>query len=130
MPVTVDCCTGSRRDLETVLDVQHAPREARGAAVNLAAQALSAALRDKGGLNFYRALCWQLLRRSDATGEAHWHAVYLAAQRASVDAQEGFARKPGAVFTSRLKAAPWFDEVMRGPPVRVDKHPDSRVIRV
>jgi hypothetical protein len=105
--------------LESLLDVQHAPREARGAAVDLAAQALSAALRDRGGLNFYRALCWQLLRRSDAGGGDHWHAVYLAAQRAAVDAQEGFARKPGAVFTSRLKAAPWWSAVWNAPPVRV-----------
>ncbi len=118
-PVTPDCCTGSRRDLETVLDVQHAPREARGAAVNLAAQALAAALRDRGGVGFYRKLLWQLLRRSDATGEAHWYAVYLAAQRAAIDAQEGFARKPGAVFTSRLKAAGWWSAVWDAPPVRV-----------
>jgi hypothetical protein len=118
-PVTVDCRTAPRRDLESLLDVQHAPREARGAAVDLGAQALAAALRDRAGVGFYRRLLWQLLRRSDATGEAHWHAVYLAAQRAAVDAAEGFARRPGALFVSRLKAAAWWDEVMRGPPTRV-----------
>jgi DNA-binding transcriptional ArsR family regulator len=118
-PVTVDCRTAPRRDLEAVLDVQHAPREARGAAVDLAAQALSAALRDRGGVGFYRRLLWQLLRRSDATGEAHWFTVYEQARRAAADSAEGFARRPGALFTARLKRAAWFDEVMRAPPVRV-----------
>lgn len=118
-PVTFDCRIAPRRDLEVVLDVQHAPREARGAAVDLAAQALAAALSDRGGLNWYRRLCWQLLRRSDAGGGDHFYAVYLAAQRAAVDAHEGFARKAGALFVSRLKAAPWWSEVMNAPPVRV-----------
>ncbi len=122
-PVTSDCLTSGRRSLEAVLDVQHAGREARSAAVSLAAEALSAALSDRGGLNFYRALCWQLLRRSDAGAGEHWHAVYLAAQRAAVDSSEGFARKPGALFVSRLKGAPWWSEVMNGPPVRVGVRP-------
>jgi hypothetical protein len=122
-PVTPDCRTAARRDLESLLDVQHAPREARGAAVDLAAQALAQALSDRAGVNFYRRLVWQLLRRSDATGDDHSYSVYLAAQRAAVDASEGFARRPGALFVSRLKAAPWWDEVMRGPPVRVGVRP-------
>ncbi len=119
VPVKVDCRMASRRSLEALLDVRHAPREARGAAVDLAAQALAQALSDRGGVNFYRRLMWQLLRRLDATGEDHSYSVYLAAQRAAVDVQEGFARRPGALFTSRLKRASWFDEVMRGPPTRV-----------
>jgi hypothetical protein len=118
-----DCRTGARRDLESILDAQHAPREARSAAVDLAAQALSAALRDKGGVNFYRRLLWSLLRRSDATGEDYSYSVYLAAQRAAVDAQEGFARRPGALFVSRLKAAGWYGSVMNAPPSRVGVRP-------
>jgi hypothetical protein len=118
-PVTPDCCTAPRRDLEAVLDVQYAPREARGAAVSLAAEALSAALRDRGGAGFYQLLLWQLLRRHDATGGAPWYAVYEQARRARVDAAEGFARKPGALFVSRLKGAPWWAEVWAAPPVRV-----------
>ncbi len=123
-PLRSDCRTTARRSLEAVLDVQHAPRKARGAAVDLGAQALAAALRDRAAVGFYRKLLWQLLRRHDAGGSAPFDAVYLAAQRAAVDAQEGFARKPGAVFTSRLKAAPWFDAVMRGPPTRVGTPPN------
>ncbi len=118
-PVTSDCRTSARRSLESLLDVPHVERSERSAAVDLAAEALAAALRDRGGVNFYRRLVWQLLRRSDATGADHFYAVYLAAQRASVDAAEGFARKPGALFVSRLKAAPWWDEVWDAPPVRV-----------
>ncbi len=126
-PVTYDCCTGSRRDLEAVLDVPYAPHEARGAAVDLAAQALAAALSDRGGLNFYRALCWQLLRASDRQGGDYWHAVYEQARRAAVDAQEGFARKPGALFVSRLKGAPWWGEVWAAPPKRVGTLPENKL---
>jgi hypothetical protein len=122
-PVKLDCRTSARRSLEAVLDVPHAGREARSAAVDLAAQALAAALRDRGGVNFYRALLWNLLRRSDAGRGDHWHAVYLAAQRAAVDSSEGFARKPGALFVSRLARAGWWSEVMNGPPVRVGVRP-------
>ncbi len=124
-PVKSDCRTGARRDLETLLDVPHAGRDARGAAVDLAAHALSQALSDRAGVNFYRRLLWQLLRRSDAGGGDHWHAVYLAAQRAAVDSSEGFARRPGALFVSRLKAAPWWSEVWAAPPVRVGGRPLS-----
>jgi hypothetical protein len=122
-PVTPDRCTGSRRDLEAVLDVQYADHGDRNEAVDGAAEALSAALSDRGGVNFYRALLWQLLRRHDATGAAPWHAVYEQARRARVDAAEGFARRPGALLTSRLKRSPWWSEVMNGPPVRVGVRP-------
>jgi hypothetical protein len=82
--------------------------------VELAAQVLAQALSDQNSVSWYQKLLWQLLRRFDATGDDHSYSVYLAAQRARTDAQEGFARKPGALFVSRLKGAPWWDEVMRG----------------
>jgi hypothetical protein len=122
-PVTSDCRTTARRSLEAVLDVQHVEKPERSAAVSLAAEALAAALRDRGGVMFYRRLLWQLLRRSDAGRGDHFHAVYLAAVRASVDAAEGFARCPGALLVSRLKGAPWWDEVWDAPPVRVGVRP-------
>jgi DNA-binding IclR family transcriptional regulator len=122
-PVTSDCRTAPRRSLESLLDVPHVERSERSAAVSLAAEALAAALRDRGGVNFYRRLLWMLLRRFDATGEDFSYQVYLAAQRASVDAAEGFARRPGALFVSRLKAAPWWSEVMNAPPSRVGVRP-------
>ncbi len=122
-PVTSDCRTAARRSLEAVLDVPHAGREARSAAVSLAAEAMAAALRDRGGVMFYRRLLWQLLRRSDAGRGDHYHAVYLAAARAAVDSSEGFARRPGALFVSRLKGAPWWSEVWDAPPVRVGGRP-------
>jgi DNA-binding transcriptional ArsR family regulator len=122
-PVKVDCRTASRRTLEAVLDVPMVKRGERATAVSLAAEALATALRDRGSTDFYRRLLWALLRRFDATGEDYSYSVYLAAQRAAVDASEGFARRPGALFVSRLKAAPWWDEVMRGPPVRVGVRP-------
>jgi hypothetical protein len=105
------------------LDVRHVEKPERSAAVSLAAEAMAAALRDRGGVMFYRRLLWQLLRRSDAGRGDHYHAVYLAAVRARVDAAEGFARCPGALFVSRLKGAPWWSEVWDAPPVRVGGRP-------
>ncbi len=110
-PIGFDCRTAPRRDLEAVLDAVQVKRPERSAAVDLAAQALAQALSDRGGVMFYRALLWRLLRRFDATGEDFTYQVYLAAVRAAVDSAEGFARRPGALFTARLKRAAWFDEV-------------------
>jgi hypothetical protein len=112
-----------RADLEQVLDVPYADRVDRNTAVDGAARALSVALSDAGGLMFYRWLLWQLLRLSDRHQGDYWHQVYEMARRASVDAQEGFANRPGALFTSRLKGAPWWDEVLRQPPIRVGTSP-------
>lgn len=66
----------------------------------MAAQAMAAALSDRGGVMFYRRLLWQLLRRSDAGGGDYWHVVYEQARRAVVDSQEGFARHAGALCVS------------------------------
>ncbi len=122
-PVTNDCCIGERRDLETVLDVQYADKEDRAEAVDGAARALAAGLSDTGSLMFYRWLLWQLLRLEAAGKAAPWYMVYEQARRASVDASEGFARRPGALFMSRLKQSPWWEEVRRQPAVRVGVAP-------
>jgi len=113
MGLTVRC------DLEVVLDVPYVDKEDRPAAVDGAAQVLSMTLGDRGGLMFYRWLIWQLLRLSDRTGGDYWHMVYEQARRARADAVEGFARRPGALFVARLKAAPWWDELKRCPAHRV-----------
>lgn len=118
-PSLSDCCASSRHDLETVLDVQHASRSERPEMVGAAADSLCAALRDAGGRRFYMLLLWQLLRAQDATGAAPWHMVYEQARRARSDALEGYGRKPGALFVSRLKAAPWWSEIRAAPPARV-----------
>jgi hypothetical protein len=102
-----------RFDLEAVLDVPHVDKVDRGAVVDGAARALAANLGDTGSLMFYRWLLWQLLRLEAAGQAAPWHMVYEQARRARVDAAEGFARKPGALFVSRLKGSPWWDEVAR-----------------
>lgn len=102
-----------RPDLERVLDVPHVARDDRAAAVEAGARALSGTLGDRGGLMFCRWLLWQLLRLQDRTGAAPWYAVYEGARRARADAAEGFARRPGALFVSRLKGAPWWEELRR-----------------
>lgn len=113
------------RVLEAVLDVIPAPKEDRNRMVKLAAEALAGALADSSSTNFYQKLLWQLLRRFDATGEDFSYQVYLAAQRALTDRSEGFARRAGALFHSRLKAADWFAGMMAAPPVRVGTAPSS-----
>jgi hypothetical protein len=108
-----------RADLEQVLDVPFVDKQDRSAAVDSAARALSTSLGDAGGLMFYRWLLWQLLRLSESTGSDYWHQVYEQARRARADAAEGFAHRPGALFVSRLKATPWWDDLVRQPPVRI-----------
>lgn len=124
-PVNPVCFSMARRELESVLDVTRAPREERGAAVDEAAHALALALRDSSSLNWYRKLLWNVLRRYDSSGEDFSYAVYLAAQRARTDNLEGFARRPGALFVSRIKAAPWWSPVWESPPNRVGSPPLS-----
>ncbi len=104
-----------RPDLEAVLDLPYVDKHDRREAVNTAAKALAVSLRDPGGIMFARWLCWQLLRLHDRTGSSCFYAVYLQAQRARADTLEGFARggNGGALFTSRLKSAPFWDELAR-----------------
>jgi hypothetical protein len=123
-PVTSDCCTHRQPSLEALLDVRHAPKEERNSMVRLAAEALSQALSDSGSASYYQKLLWQLLRRYDATGEDYSYQVYLMAQRAKTDVLEGFSRRGGAVFVSRLKQADWYEWVMNAPPVRVGVKPN------
>ena len=108
-----------RCDLEQVLDLPYVGREQRSEAVDAAARTLAAGLGDANGLMFYRWLLWQLLRLSDAQGSDYWHQVYEQARRARSDAAEGFAKKPGALFVSRLKDTLWWDGMVRQPQVRV-----------
>lgn len=114
-----------RCDLEAVLDVPYVDKQERAAAVDGAARALSVGLGDSGGLMFYRWLLWQLLRAAERHQVAPWHQVYEQARRARADAAEGFAHKPGALFVSRLKQTPWWDDIVRQPPVRVGVRPSS-----
>lgn len=124
-PLGSDSCKPRRVDLESVLDVTTAPRDDRNKMVDMAAQALAQALADSGSVDWFRKLLWNVLRRFDATGEDLSYQVYLAAQRAHTDSHEGFARRAGALFHSRLKAADWFGEVIAAPPTRVGTAPKN-----
>jgi hypothetical protein len=120
-PLASDCCKVS---LEAILDVRHAKKEERNQMVELAAVALAQSFNDAKSTGWYQKLLWQLLRRFDATGEDFSYQVYLMAQRARTDSIEGFARKPGALFVSRLKRADFYDWVMNAPPRRVGTQPN------
>jgi hypothetical protein len=92
--------------------------------VELASQALAQALSDQTSVSWYQKLLWQILRRFDATGDDYSYQVYLMAQRAKTDNLENFARKPGALFCSRLKQADFYDWIMGAPPIRVGTKPN------
>ena len=126
VPVTSDSRMSGRRDLERVLDVPFAPRESRAVAVDGAARAVAAALGDSGGLNFYRLILWNALRihdRGPGGADSIWYWIYEQVGRAQTDAAEGFARSPGALFTSRLVSAPWYERLRHTPPYRVGPPP-------
>jgi hypothetical protein len=122
-PLATDCCS-RQVSLETLLDVTAAPKPERNQMVELAALALAQALSDQNSVSWYQKLLWQLLRRFDATGDDYSYQVYLMAQRARTDSLEGFARKPGALFCSRLKQADFYDWIMGAPPIRVGVRPN------
>ncbi len=123
-PLASDSCRGRQAALETLLDLTAAPKPERNHIVSLASQALAQALSDQNSVSWYQKLLWQLLRRFDATGEDYSYQVYLMAQRAKTDNLEGFARKPGALFCSRLKQADFYDWIMGAPPTRVGVRPN------
>jgi hypothetical protein len=121
--LVTDCCKGRQAALETLLDLTAAPKPERNKIASLASQALAQALGDQSSVSWYQKLLWQLLRRFDATGDDYSYQVYLMAQRARTDSLEGFAKRPGALFCSRLKQADFYDWIMGAPPTRVGVRP-------
>ncbi len=117
-PVTMTVAPTQKLDLELLLDVPFLPRTARRQGVDQAARALAQRLSDEGSLNFYRYLVWQLLRLHQQ-GRDYLLMVYQMILRVGTDQLEGFARKPGALFVSRLKACELWSEVREVPLVRV-----------
>ncbi len=123
-PVIVDSRKQQRFDLESIFDVPAVRKQDRAEMVYNAARALSVALRDDGSTRYYCGLLWSLLRLKDRGAGNYFESLYLMAKRASVDNVEGFARCPGALLNSRVKRAPWFDEVVNSPPNRVGVKPN------
>ncbi len=117
-PVTLTVASEERLSLEILLDVPFIPKQGRREAVDKAARALAQHLTDASSLNFYRYLVWQLLRLHQQ-GRDYVLAVYQMVLRARTDLTEGFARRPGALFVSRLKACALWDELREVPPTRI-----------
>ncbi len=105
--------------LEAVLDVSYVAKEQRNEMVNVAAENVCRAFGDMTSINFYRYLMWQLLRLAEYHQKDYFYQVYMMLQRAQVDKQEGFAKSPGALFTSRLKQGYIWDEIRNMPPWRI-----------
>jgi hypothetical protein len=108
---------------EVLLDVPFAGRQEgeRNQMVDLAARSVAHYLGDDS-LNFYRYLVWQLLRLRDQ-GQDHFQVVYSMVRRAGVDKREGFARRAGALFLSRLKTCGLWDALRAAPVCRVGEVP-------
>jgi hypothetical protein len=117
-PVTLTVASEERLSLDILLDVPGLPKRGRREGVDRAARAISQHLTDAGSLNFYRYLVWQLLRLHQQ-GRDHLLDVYQMVLRANADYREGFARKPGALFVSRLKACALWDGLREMPLTRV-----------
>jgi len=113
----------SQGDVYAVRDAKFAPRAKRNEVVDQSARAVAAALGDPS-VAFYRALIWNLLRLYDR-GQDYFTAVLNGLLRAKSDRAEGFARKPGALFVSRLKAVGLYDCIMNAPPWRVGEQPQA-----
>lgn len=118
--VATDSCTP---DLAAILGVTGANKEDRNKLVELAASGMATALGDHSSMSWYQKLLWQILRAADRGQGDFSYQVYLAVTRAAVDRSEGFARRAGALFHSRIKQAPWFQDVMAAPPTRVGTKP-------
>ena len=117
-PVTLTVASGERLSLDILLDVPFIPKQGRREAVDKAARAISQHLTDAGSLNFYRYLVWQLLRLHQQ-GRDYLLSVYQMVQRANADHREGFARRPGALFVSRVKACVLWEELREVPLTRI-----------
>ncbi len=123
-PVISDSRKVQRFDLESIFDVPAVRKQDRAEMVYNAAKALSVALRDDDSTRFYCGLLWGLLKLRDRGAGDYFESLYLMAQRAKTDSLEGFARKPGALFCSRLKQADFYDWIMNSPPTRVGTKPN------
>ena len=105
----------SEGELHEVLDVPTVRHADRKTAVNRAAVGMARALGDMHSLDQYRNLMWQALRLYLYGGIDVFGKLFMEAERAMIDAREGFARRPGALFTDRLKKSELW-ELLRNQP--------------
>jgi len=113
--------------LETILDVPAVDFSDRCKAVELAAGAVAANLADGQSHRFWCDVLWRLLRLHDqGRAEGSFGVVYHVVKRCVIDAQEGFARKPGALAQSRLKSWQGWEELRRVELRRVGPVPGVR----
>jgi hypothetical protein len=120
-PLNLTVANTSPGDLTSVLDVPHAQRDERGAVVDAAARSCACQLGDPN-VDYYRWLFWQLLRLHDH-GQDHFSTLYTMLCRVRADKLEGFARKPGALLTARLKEGGLWDLLRSTPAYRVGPKP-------
>jgi hypothetical protein len=121
IPLNLTVAATAPGDLLSVLDVPHANRSERGTVVDAAARAYASQLGDPN-VDYYRWLFWQLLRLHDR-GQDYFSTLYTMLCRVRADKLEGFARKPGALLTARLKEGGLWDLLRSTPAYRVGPKP-------
>ena len=117
-PLTMTVAQEPSRPLEALVDLFRTRKHERREAVEALATTCAITLGDMGNVSFYQYLLWQLLRLSDQRRD-YSQMVYYMLVRARTDLREGFARRAGALFVSRLKASAIWEEVRGVPPLRV-----------
>jgi len=123
-PLSVTVARPAAVGRTAVWDVKNVPlvsKQERGAVVDRVAHSLADAMQDSS-VNWYRWMLWQLLRLSDA-GHDHWQNFTALLERVQTDIQEGYAQKPGALFTARFKELGFYDLLNNAPPHRVGATP-------
>lgn len=121
LPMTVPT-PREARSTAAILDLRHVGMAHRGRQVDAAARAIARELGDPRSLNWYRHLLWQLLRLLDV-GQDLLDTVHLQVLRARADQTEGFARKAGALFLTRLRRSGLLDIIESAPRNRVAARP-------
>jgi len=116
LPLTV--AQQESQPLEALLELARIPKHARRETVENLAVSCAVTLGDTSNLLFYQYLLWQLLRLRDQ-GRDYSREAYHLLVRARTDLREGFARRAGALFVSRLKASAIWEEVRGVPMLRV-----------
>lgn len=117
-PLAMTVAQEPSRPLEALVDLLRTCENERREAVEALATTCAITLGDMGNVGFYQYLLWQLLRLSDQ-GRDYSQVVYHMLVRARTDLREGFARRAGALFVSRLKASAIWEEVRGVPPLRL-----------
>lgn len=111
--------TAPQSHLRDVLEVPGTVHRKRSEAVFKAAMGMARHLSDLKSFEKYASLLWQALRLQVFGGIDLFGVLYNLAEKCAIDAKEGFARKPGALFIDRLKRSGHYETLQNQPRVPI-----------